>query len=237
MRRHDNPRQQAFIARALEATLHQRQAKLTYHSKSSERTKTYLVHPYRLAYAQGGDVSARLRAGVPGRSAPSRSSACRISRCSRSASRRSRNCRTTAFPALARRALGPARARRDRVRSRPSPTTCARASGTRRSAIREGDDGAMRDDARRLPRPRAAELDSQLRPVRPRRRAGGAGARDRRATGRSHREVRLMISSANGFSQARRSRLMLALAPARVAGARRRPKRSAPARRSHPPAR
>jgi proteasome accessory factor B len=27
---------------------------LTYHSRSSERTKTYLVHPYRLAYAQGG---------------------------------------------------------------------------------------------------------------------------------------------------------------------------------------
>jgi len=53
-RRPDNPRQQAFIARALEATLHLRQAKLTYHSKSSERTKTYLLHPYRLAYAQGG---------------------------------------------------------------------------------------------------------------------------------------------------------------------------------------
>ena len=52
-RRPDNPQQQAFIARALEATLHQRQASLTYHSKSSERTKTYLVHPYRLAYAQG----------------------------------------------------------------------------------------------------------------------------------------------------------------------------------------
>ena len=31
-----------------------RQAQLTYHSKSSDRTKTYLVHPYRLAYAQGG---------------------------------------------------------------------------------------------------------------------------------------------------------------------------------------
>ena len=46
--------QQRIIARALEATLHQRQAHLTYHSKSSERTKTYLVHPYRLAYAQGG---------------------------------------------------------------------------------------------------------------------------------------------------------------------------------------
>jgi predicted DNA-binding transcriptional regulator YafY len=41
-------------ARALEATLHQRQASITYFSKSSDRTKTYLVHPYRLAYAQGG---------------------------------------------------------------------------------------------------------------------------------------------------------------------------------------
>jgi predicted DNA-binding transcriptional regulator YafY len=53
-RRHDDPRQQQFIARALEATLHLRQAQLTYHSRSSDRTKTYLVHPYRLAYAQGG---------------------------------------------------------------------------------------------------------------------------------------------------------------------------------------
>jgi len=53
MRRRDDPRQQRFIARALEATLHLRQAHLTYHSKSSERTKTYLLHPYRLAYAQG----------------------------------------------------------------------------------------------------------------------------------------------------------------------------------------
>jgi predicted DNA-binding transcriptional regulator YafY len=43
-----------LIARALEATLHQRQASLTYYSKSSDRTKTYQLHPYRLAYAQGG---------------------------------------------------------------------------------------------------------------------------------------------------------------------------------------
>jgi predicted DNA-binding transcriptional regulator YafY len=50
----DDPRQQQIVARALEATLHTRQASITYHSKSSERTKTYLVHPYRLAYAQGG---------------------------------------------------------------------------------------------------------------------------------------------------------------------------------------
>src|SRR3977135_1787751 len=52
-RRHDNSRRTQYIARALEATLHHRQANLTYHSKSSDRTKTYLVHPYRLAYAQG----------------------------------------------------------------------------------------------------------------------------------------------------------------------------------------
>jgi predicted DNA-binding transcriptional regulator YafY len=53
-RAEDDGRQQQIIARALEATLHQRQATLTYHSRSSDRTKTYLVHPYRLAYAQGG---------------------------------------------------------------------------------------------------------------------------------------------------------------------------------------
>ena len=46
--------EQQIIARALEATLHSRQTTLVYHSKSSDRTKTYVVHPYRLAYAQGG---------------------------------------------------------------------------------------------------------------------------------------------------------------------------------------
>ena len=50
----DAPSQQHIVARALEATLHQRQATISYHSKSSERTKSYVVHPYRLAYAQGG---------------------------------------------------------------------------------------------------------------------------------------------------------------------------------------
>lgn len=53
-RRVEDPRQQQIIARALEATLHLRQANITYYSKSSDRTKTYLVHPYRLAHAQGG---------------------------------------------------------------------------------------------------------------------------------------------------------------------------------------
>lgn len=50
----DTADQQHIVARALEATLHHRQATLTYHSRSSERTKRYVVHPYRLAYAQGG---------------------------------------------------------------------------------------------------------------------------------------------------------------------------------------
>jgi predicted DNA-binding transcriptional regulator YafY len=50
----DERRLQQIISRALEATLHHRQATLTYHSRSSDRTKSYLVHPYRLAYAQGG---------------------------------------------------------------------------------------------------------------------------------------------------------------------------------------
>ncbi len=46
--------QQRLVARTLEATLHHRQARITYHSRSSERVKEYIVHPYRLAYAQGG---------------------------------------------------------------------------------------------------------------------------------------------------------------------------------------
>jgi predicted DNA-binding transcriptional regulator YafY len=50
----DDPRQQPIIAQALAATLNLRQANITYYSKSSDRTKVYLVHPYRLAYAQGG---------------------------------------------------------------------------------------------------------------------------------------------------------------------------------------
>ena len=54
MRTRDDPRQPQIVARVLDATLRQRQTTITYHSTSSDRTKTYLVHPYRLAYAQGG---------------------------------------------------------------------------------------------------------------------------------------------------------------------------------------
>lgn len=46
--------QPALVAKAVEATLHHRQAVITYDSRSSGRTKTYTVHPYRVAYAEGG---------------------------------------------------------------------------------------------------------------------------------------------------------------------------------------
>ena len=44
----------ATISRLLDTTLHERQARIRYHSFSSHRTKDYLVHPYRLVYAEGG---------------------------------------------------------------------------------------------------------------------------------------------------------------------------------------
>jgi proteasome accessory factor B len=46
--------QAELITRLLEATLHYRVASMRYHSVSSARVKDYLVHPYRLAFAQGG---------------------------------------------------------------------------------------------------------------------------------------------------------------------------------------
>jgi predicted DNA-binding transcriptional regulator YafY len=41
------------VGRLLEATLHHRTATMQYHSVSSARDKSYLVHPYRIAFAQG----------------------------------------------------------------------------------------------------------------------------------------------------------------------------------------
>jgi predicted DNA-binding transcriptional regulator YafY len=53
MRQFEDPRVQQIVARVLEATLQHRQARLTYDSASSQRTRSYTVHPYRLAYAAG----------------------------------------------------------------------------------------------------------------------------------------------------------------------------------------
>jgi len=43
-----------IVSRLLEATLHFRVVAMRYHSVSSGRMKDYEVHPYRLAFAQGG---------------------------------------------------------------------------------------------------------------------------------------------------------------------------------------
>ena len=43
-----------IVAKLLEATLHFRVASMRYHSVSSGRVKDYVLHPYRLAFAQGG---------------------------------------------------------------------------------------------------------------------------------------------------------------------------------------
>ena len=43
-----------IVARLLEATLYYRVARMKYHSVASGRTKEYVIHPYRLAFAQGG---------------------------------------------------------------------------------------------------------------------------------------------------------------------------------------
>jgi predicted DNA-binding transcriptional regulator YafY len=43
-----------IVARLLEGTLHFRVATMRYHSVSSAKVKDYLIHPYRLAFAQGG---------------------------------------------------------------------------------------------------------------------------------------------------------------------------------------
>src|SRR5689334_7320577 len=42
------------VAKLLEATLHYRVVTMKYHSLSSGRMKDYEIHPYRLAFAQGG---------------------------------------------------------------------------------------------------------------------------------------------------------------------------------------
>jgi predicted DNA-binding transcriptional regulator YafY len=43
-----------IVGKLLEATLHFRVASMRYHSVSSAKVKDYVVHPYRLAFAQGG---------------------------------------------------------------------------------------------------------------------------------------------------------------------------------------
>ena len=47
-------KQRDVVAKLLEASLHNRQARMRYFSLSSSRAKQYVLHPYRVVYAQGG---------------------------------------------------------------------------------------------------------------------------------------------------------------------------------------
>src|SRR5688500_14500346 len=50
----DDDEQRAIVGKLLEASLHNRQARMRYFSLSSGRAKEYVLHPYRVVYAQGG---------------------------------------------------------------------------------------------------------------------------------------------------------------------------------------
>lgn len=50
----DYSKKKDVIAGLIDATLHQRQARLEYYSQSSRRSKAYLVDPYRVVYHHGG---------------------------------------------------------------------------------------------------------------------------------------------------------------------------------------
>jgi len=50
----DYSKKQDVIGGLIDATLHQRQARISYYSFNSRRTKSYTVDPYRLVYYRGG---------------------------------------------------------------------------------------------------------------------------------------------------------------------------------------
>src|SRR5262249_20771748 len=114
-------------------------------------------------------------------------------------------------------------ARRDRLRAcrqrlRPRARVASVAAGPRSRV------GPPLDDAERLPRPRASELDPQLRSVRASHCARKAGARDRGTVVRGNSEVRIMRSRAGRAGLAGRSggaglivTLLLATSPASAA--------------------
>ncbi len=138
----DDGRQQQIIARALEATLHHRQATLTYYSRSSERTKSYLVHPVSPGLRAGRALSAGARAGIQ-RGADVRRRAHRRDHAARRALHAGwTTCPTRRF--RTRWASTRVRPRRSRSSSNPRwPTTCARGSGTSRRSGRMSADGRL----------------------------------------------------------------------------------------------
>ena len=152
------------VAQLLDATLHHRRIEMRYHSFSSNRDKAYAVEPQRLVFAQGGLY---LLAFVPEYNELRTFSVDRIlglslteDRFEPQAALRGRVC------ALARRASGHARARRDRLRAADGPLhqgpDLASLSTDRRGAGRR-----PHAQADRLERLGAAKLDPGIRRARP----------------------------------------------------------------------
>lgn len=54
LKRRDGRQHSECVAQLLDATLHQRRVAMRYHSIAKNRTKDYVIEPYRLAYADGG---------------------------------------------------------------------------------------------------------------------------------------------------------------------------------------
>ena len=165
-----------IVARLLEATLHFRVTTMRYHSVSSARIKDYVVHPYRLAFAQGGLY---LLAYVPEYSdvrtfavRPDRLGVSREADLHAEAADRRRRLRQ-----LARREHRACRARGDRVR-RPRGAVRPRPGLARLAADRATRRGRPPSVDGRLPRLGAAQLDPQLGRLRAGRVAGGACGRD-----------------------------------------------------------
>ena len=127
-------------------------------SRATGRRRTS-SHPYRLAYAQGGLY---LLAYVPGSTDEVRTFAVeRIQDdlAARGAVHADRRAAGRGVPAFARRPFGAARARRNRVPAAVADYVRARQLAPVAAGRATAAAGGARDDARRLPRPRAAELD------------------------------------------------------------------------------
>ena len=136
----------------------------------------------------GRSLPARVRAGIRRGADVRRRADRRASRCSKSVSRRSTNCPTRRFQHSLGVHSGPPEHIEiefdapvaDYVRAREWHPS---------QAIAEAADGGVRAVARRLHRPRASELDSQLRAIRAGARAGSACARHRGAVRGSEGEI------------------------------------------------
>ena len=245
-RRHDNPQQRDRARARGHAAPPAGQP--SYHSKSSDRTKTYLVHPYRLAYAQGGMY---LLAYVPEYSEVRTFAVDRIQDFSLLEERFTpiEELPDTAFPHSLGVHSGPPE--RVEIAFEPAVADYVRAREWHPSQqLRDARIGRPADDARRLSRSRAAELDPQLRAVRARPRACGLAREIAEQFAEATSEVRIMTHTQTATTTRKHEEGQSAFVLSclrgwsmawRCCSCRHRrwrpPRRSAPGRRSIPPAR